>query len=139
MKKSFILCGLTGWCMEVLWTGTHAIMSRDPKLTCKTSVWMFPIYGMAALLSPICQRLKGKNIFLRGGIYTLCIFATEYTTGSVLKKYDVCPWDYSSHPANINGIIDLSYAPLWFGAGLFFEKLLERENAYEAFCSGQHR
>ena len=75
--------------MEVLWTGLHSIMSRDPKLTCKTSVWMFPIYGMAALFffyAPSADIYKGKNFMLRGGIYTLCIFATEFTTGSILKN-----------------------------------------------------
>ena len=121
--------------MEVLWTGTHAIMSRDPKLTCKTSVWMFPIYGMASLLSPISHRLKGKNILLRGSIYTLCIFATEYTTGTLLKKFGVCPWDYGHSRASINGIINLAYTPLWFCAGLFFERLLKQEQGYEAWCS----
>ena len=129
MKKSFILCGLTGWCMEVLWTGIGSIVSRDPKLTCKTSIWMFPIYGMAALLSPISKHLAGKNFLLRGGIYTLCIFATEFTSGSILKKYNVCPWDYSNQPANIKGLINLTYTPLWFGAGLFFEKLLKLQDA----------
>lgn len=113
--------------MEVLWTGLGSIVSRDPKLTCRTSIWMFPIYGMAALLSPMCKLLKGKNFFLRGGIYTICIFATEYTTGSVLKKYNRCPWDYSDQLTNVKGLIKLSYAPLWFGAGLLFEKLLEKK------------
>lgn len=77
MKKNFILCGLAGWCMEVLWTGLGSIVSRDPKLTCRTSVWMFPIYGLAAFLSPISRRLNGKNTFFRGGLYTLLIFATR--------------------------------------------------------------
>lgn len=111
--------------MEVLWTGMGAIVSRDPKLTCKTSIWMFPIYGMAALLSPMCQWMKGKNVMIRGGVYTVCIYVTEYVTGRLLRKYNRCPWDYSKEPANIQGLINLSYAPLWFGAGLFFEKLLE--------------
>ena len=124
MKKSFILCGLTGWCMEVLWTGIGSIMARDPKLTCKTSMWMFPIYGLAALLTPLCRQLQGENMFIRGGTYTLCIFAAEYATGAALKKHHRCPWDYSKKPANINGLITLSYTPLWFCAGLFFEKLL---------------
>ncbi|HIU03513.1 MAG TPA: hypothetical protein IAB63_09715 [Candidatus Onthocola gallistercoris] len=127
MKKNFILCGLAGWCMEVLWTGLGSIVSRDPKLTCRTSVWMFPIYGMAAFLAPFCRRLQGKNIFYRGGFYTFCIFATEYATGRVLKKHDRCPWDYSKQPANIHGLINLCYTPLWFGAGLFYEQLLMRD------------
>ena len=127
MKKNFILCGLTGWCMEVLWTGLRSMMSRDLKLTCKTSVWMFPIYGMAALFGPMSRHLKGKNFMLRGGIYTLCIFAAEFTTGSILKKYHVCPWDYSGQKANVRGLINLSYTPLWFGAGLFFERMLNQK------------
>lgn len=124
MKKNFILCGLTGWCMEVLWTGMGSIMARDPKLTCKTSMWMFPIYGLASLMAPVCRRMRGRNIFFRGGVYTCCIFAAEYATGAVLKKHDRCPWDYSSRPANIHGLINLSYTPAWFVAGLCFERIL---------------
>ena len=87
MKKNFILCGLAGWCMEVLWTGLGSIVSRDPKLTCRTSVWMFPIYGLAAFLGPIGRRLKDRNLLCRGGLYTLLIFVTEYTSGAILKKF----------------------------------------------------
>ncbi|MDY4833650.1 putative ABC transporter permease [Frisingicoccus sp.] len=124
MKKNFILCGLAGWCMEVLWTGLGSIVSRDPKLTCRTSVWMFPIYGLAAFLEPIGRRLKDRNLLCRGGLYTLLIFVTEYTSGTILKKFHRCPWDYSGQPANIRGLINLCYTPLWFCAGLFFEKIL---------------
>lgn len=124
MKKNFILCGLAGWCMEVLWTGLGSIVSRDPKLTCRTSVWMFPIYGMAAFLAPISQRLKDKSTLIRGGLYTVLIFVTEYTTGAILKKFKRCPWDYTGQPANIQGLINLCYTPLWFSAGLFFERFL---------------
>ena len=33
MKKAFILCGLTGWCMEILWTGLHSILSGELTMT----------------------------------------------------------------------------------------------------------
>ena len=111
--------------MEVLWTGLGSIMSRDPKLTCQTSIWMFPIYGLAAFLAPISQRVKDKSIWIRGGLYTLLIFVTEFTTGSVLRKFHRCPWDYTGQPANVRGLINLCYTPLWFGAGLFFEKMVK--------------
>ena len=110
--------------MEVLWTGLGSIVSRAPKLICRTSMWMFPIYGMAAFFKPISRRLMEKSALLRGGLYTLLIFTTEYTTGSILKKFHRCPWDYSGQPANVHGLINLCYAPLWFGAGLFFEHFL---------------
>ena len=92
----------------------------------RISIWMFPIYGMASFLSPICKRLKGKSLVLRGGVYTCCIFIGEYITGSFLRKFEACPWDYSEARLNVNGLIRLDYAPLWFGAGLLFEKILCR-------------
>ncbi len=134
MKKNYILCGLAGWCMEVLWTGIGSIVSRDLKLTCQTSLWMFPIYGCAAFLIPIMHKIRGKNIFIRGGIYTLCIYAAEYTFGFILTKYHCCPWDYSNQPGNIHGLINLCYAPLWFLVGLFFESILLRPtDSHDAF------
>lgn len=112
--------------MEILFTGLHSLKNENPKLTGNTSIWMFPIYGMASLLTPVCHALKGKSVLLRGSVYTCCIFFGEYLTGSFLKKYNACPWDYSYAPLNINGLIRLDYAPYWFGAGLFFEKILSR-------------
>ena len=119
-------CGTTGWCMEILFTGLHSLHSKNHTLTGSTSIWMFPIYGMASFLSPLCKRLEGRSLILRGGVYTCCIFFCEYLTGSFLRKFDACPWNYSGTPYNINGLIRLDYAPLWFGAGLVFEKILCR-------------
>ena len=39
MKKAFILCGLTGWCMEILWTGLHSILSGELTMTGKTKLF----------------------------------------------------------------------------------------------------
>ena len=63
---------------------------------------------------------------LRGGVYACCIFAGEYMTGTILRKFEACPWDYSKARLNVNGLIRLDYAPYWFGAGLLFEKILLR-------------
>ncbi|MBH1940123.1 hypothetical protein I5677_04340 [Mobilitalea sibirica] len=124
---NFITCGFCGWCMECLWTGLDSIRKhKDRTLTCHTSVWMFPIYGMAACLTPICKKIKRKNAFYRGGVYALLIFLTEYTTGVILKKYKACPWDYSKAKLHYKGVIRLDYAPAWFLAGLFFEKILSK-------------
>lgn len=125
MKNKFILCGTIGWCMEIIFTALHSFRNKQFKLIGQTSIWMFPIYGFACFLTPICRLLKNKNTFIRGGIYTLCIFGTEFFTGSFLKKYDICPWDYSKSKWNFKGLIRLDYAPLWFGAGLLYEKILK--------------
>ena len=66
MKNKFILCGILGWCMEIIFTGLGSLKNKEHSLTAHTSIWMFPIYGMACFLTPVCRILKGKNIFVRG-------------------------------------------------------------------------
>lgn len=122
MKSNFIKCGMYGWCIEILWTGLHSLMKHDPKLTGVSSLRMFPIYGMASLLAPLSRLLKRFRTVTRGLIYMVCIFFVEYTSGMYLKKRNCCPWDYSDAPFQINGVIRLDYAPLWFLTGLFYEK-----------------
>lgn len=125
-RQNFLICGSLGWCLEIFWTGLHTLHEKDFRLTGHSSLWMFPIYGLAACIFPISQKLQQKKFpfFLRGLIYAMGIFATEYGTGFLLKKYDMCPWDYSGCPSNINGLIRLDYAPIWFITGLFYEKIL---------------
>ncbi len=132
MKKcfltNFILCGSIGWCMECFWTGLDALRKhKDKTLTCHTSVWMFPIYGMAACLNPICKKLKNRSAFVRGGIYAFLIYIGEYSSGLLLKKHNACPWDYSKAKLNYKGVIRFDYAPAWILAGLLFEKVLNRD------------
>lgn len=128
MKKNFFICGLAGWCMEIIFTSLGAFQKKNMKLIGRTSIWMFPIYGMAAVIDPIYHHLKGVPAFFRGIIYSIGIFICEYISGSILKKHDLCPWDYSHAKTNINGVIRLDYAPLWMAAGLFFEKLMVFED-----------
>ena len=127
--KNFIICGLIGWGMECFLTGMSSIFrKKDRKLSCHTSIWMFLIYGLAACFYPICKKLCNKNILCRGGIYIILIFIIEYITGITLKKFDACPWDYSKAKLNYKGVIRLDYAPAWFIAGLFFEKVINDAN-----------
>lgn len=126
--KDFFICGLTGWCMEIVFTSAGSLLKHDKRLIGRTSLWMFPIYGMAAVITPVYKLLRKKPAFLRGGIYTLGIFSFEYLSGSLLKKHELCPWDYSDAKANIDGVIRLDYAPFWMLAGLLFERILVHEN-----------
>ena len=123
--KNFVKCGICGWCLELIWTSLHSLSRQDYKLIGHSSIWMFPIYGMAAIIRPVSQKLKNTNIALRGLIYMNGIFSMEYLTGILLKKKNLCPWDYSETPFNIRGVIRLDYAPVWFVTGLLFEKVLK--------------
>ena len=96
----FLKCGLIGWGMECLWTGCGSLCGEKNK------------------------KMQGRHVLVRGSVYTACIFLTEYSTGSFLKKRGCCPWDYSKSKANYKGIVRFDYAPLWFLVGLMYEKVL---------------
>lgn len=125
--KNFLICGLTGWCMEIIFTSLGAFRNKDWRFIGQTSLWMFPIYGLAAFIRPIYQLIKKLPFFVRGLIYSLGIFTCEYLSGTILKKHHLCPWDYSKSPANINGVIRLDYAPFWVAAGLLFERIVTKD------------
>lgn len=132
MKKlvhNFIHCGILGWCMEITFTALDSFRKRQFSLKGITSIWMFPIYGMASFLAPLCRLLKGKPLLVRGSAYAACIFLGEYMTGSFLKRKGVCPWDYSKARWNIDGLIRLDYTPNWFLAGLLFERLIQETDS----------
>lgn len=122
--ENFLKCGLAGWCMEILFTSMDALRRRDLTLKGSTSLWMFPIYGSAAVLSPVCRLLGRKSFWTRGLTYMALIFSGEYLSGILLSKRRLCPWDYGRSRWNISRIIRLDYAPCWFCAGLLFERLI---------------
>ena len=122
--QNFMLCGLTGWCMEILFSAVKNVHHTDRRLMGQTSVWMFPIYGCAALIKPMYQLTGKLPALARGSIYCAAILTGEFISGSLLKKHGCCPWDYSHARFNIHGVIRLDYAPLWMGAGLLFERIL---------------
>ena len=80
----------------------------------------------AFLFAPISRLLRKKSVWVRGSVYAGGIFLTEYLSGMFLKKRGICPWDYSHARLNVNGVIRLDYAPVWFLTGLLYEKLLNK-------------
>ena len=126
-SKNFFVCGLTGWCIEILFTSCKSLTKTNRKLLGQTSVWMFPIYGCAACFKPMYRLIQKRSPLTRSFIYACSIFTGEYISGSILKKHACCPWDYSTAHSNIHGIIRLDYTPLWMLAGLLFEQILCRK------------
>jgi uncharacterized membrane protein len=127
MKRNFILCGLTGWCLEVFWTGTASLLCGERTMMGRTSLLMFPIYGCAAVIGPVSRRLKKIPVVLRGTLYASGILAGEFISGSLLRRFWYCPWDYSNARFQYKGLIRLDYFPVWFLTGLLYEKLLSRQ------------
>ena len=74
MKNQFLLCGGIGWCLEILWTGLHSLQKGESTLCGTSSIWMFPIYGLAFVIGPISQHLTRLPFFLRGTLYTAGIY-----------------------------------------------------------------
>ena len=127
--SDFICCGITGWCVEIIFTAIGALRRREMTLFGQTSLWMFPIYGSVSLLKPFILLIKQGNIFMRGIIYTICIFTGEFISGTLLNKIKLCPWNYNRNRWHIKGVIRLDYLPFWFIAGLVFEHMLTSKNA----------
>lgn len=127
-KRNFLLCGALGWCLEVFWTGCHALASGETTMMGKTSLLMFPIYGCASVIKPVYEKIKRFPTVLRGFLYTSGIFAAEFVSGMVLKFFHMCPWDYSGTPYEYKGVIRFDYAPVWFVTGLLFEKILTKSS-----------
>jgi len=135
---NFIKCGITGWCLEVLFTSVESIMAHDWRLVGRTSLLMFPIYGCGALLAPIgrmIDRWIGENplssadrMIRHGMLYMVLIFVAEYVSGMWLRTRGICPWDYTGSQTSINGLIRLDFAPLWFGTGLLFEQITKKRS-----------
>lgn len=126
MKNKFIFCGIIGWALEICWTGIHSLENGRKDLMGNSSILMFPIYGCAAIISPLSKLYKNCNTLVRGSIYMLHIYLGEYVYGRFLKKHQICPWDYSKAKHQLEGLIRLDFIPVWFCTGLFYEKLLKR-------------
>ncbi|MGH4050483.1 MAG: putative ABC transporter permease [Clostridium sp.] len=124
MWKKFVLYGVLGLLVEVLWTGFGSMIKGDVLLRGTTSIWMFPIYGLAVLLEPVHYRIKHLPLIVRGGIYMLLIFAVELVSGLLLRLVlGECPWNYVNRTLSIYGIITLTYAPVWFAYGIMLEQV----------------
>jgi uncharacterized membrane protein len=122
----FILYGLLGLAIEVIWTALYdKIINRKEGwgLQGTTYVWMFPLYGTTVIFyEPIHILVKHLEWYYRGLIYTIGIFVVEYIAGYYLRKLDSCPWDYTDNtPFHLHGLIRFDYAPAWFIMGLILE------------------
>ncbi len=124
MLIRYVIYGLLGWSMEIIWTGIHSLLNGDVKLQGTTYLWMLPIYGLAVFLEPLHDKIRHLPWIVRGGIWSVIILVLEYITGWIIQGIvGTSPWDYSGATYNIKGLIRLDYIPVWFVVGLIYEKL----------------
>ncbi len=124
MLIRYVIYGLLGWAMEILWTGLHSMLNGDVKLQGTTYLWMLPIYGLAVFLEPLHDRIRHLPWIVRGVIWSIIILALEYITGWMIQGIvGTSPWDYTGTAYSVRGLIRLDYFPVWFVVGLIYEKL----------------
>lgn len=124
--QNFIKCGVIGWCMEIVFTAVGSLRRREMQLMGQTSLYMFPIYGCAALFQPAFFLVKKISLPFRALIYAMSIFTAEFLSGTLLAKRSVCPWNYGCHRWHVNGLIRLDFLPFWSLAGLLYEYVLTK-------------
>lgn len=120
----FILYGLGGWCGEILFTAlTDSIPRRDWRLLGTTYLWMFPIYGLLAILyEPIHDLIRGGPLLGRALIWSLGFTTIELVSGWLIERVTGrCPWDYSDKCLAINAYIRWDFFPVWAIIGLALE------------------
>ena len=127
MLIRFVLYGLLGWAIEIVWTALGSTVSgaqRGWRLAGTTYLWMFPIYGLLApLYEPLHDAIRAWPWPLRGLLYGLGYLAVEYAAGWLLRRLTgACPWDYTGRGRRqLHGLIRLDYGPLWALLGLVLE------------------
>lgn len=125
MIYRFLIYGLLGWALEIIWTGLASAYRGDVRLPASTYLWMFPIYGLAILMEPLHDRIRAWPWLVRGVFWILVIWGIEYATGGLIRAITgSSPWNYSGATRwQINGLIRLDMAPLWFITGFLFERV----------------
>ncbi|MFR8352204.1 MAG: putative ABC transporter permease [Blautia obeum] len=107
----------------IFWTGLHSLLPVR-KLLQERLLFDVSHLRLSFIIAPLSVKLSSFPFFYRGILYTAGFYLVEFISGSFLKQFGMCPWDYSGVPLQCHGVIRLDYAPLWFTAGLIFEKIL---------------
>lgn len=116
--------------MEILWTGLGSLFKGDVTLSGFSNIWMFFIYGMAVFLEPLHDIMRSWRWPVRGIMWVIIIWGIEYTTGLLLgNMLGTLPWEYTGRFA-VDSLVRLDYAPAWFIAGLFFERMHRTLDVY---------
>jgi uncharacterized membrane protein len=134
--RNFVAFACLGVAVEVAYTALAGLFEAcvqvgvcDFTLRGTSYIWMFPIYGFAAVVFPqVYGTTASWNVLLRASAYASLILLVEYGTGFLLETaIGVCPWKYTSG-LTVSGYVRLDYFPLW----MLFGMLIEATHTYLA-------
>lgn len=111
----FLIFGSIYICLEV---GFHALKYMNEfgyTLVGYTSMWMFPIGGISALLVGLINEKFDIPIVLEMLIGGLIITLVEFSSGAILRFLDIEVWNYYDMYFNFKGLICLEFSLLWCG------------------------
>lgn len=113
----FLLMGCVGITVEIFFTAIYdkiSLLSQGLALKGYSYIWMFPLYGLTALVFPTLMKVLGPlKWWGRGLVEGLGILVIEYIAGALLRKFTgTCPWEYKEGP-HLHGLIRFDYYPLW--------------------------
>lgn len=123
--------GVLGVAGEVAFTGARdSLLRKDSRLRGHSYLWMFPIYGVSALLfEPMHDLMRRRPVWERAAAYSVGIMGVECVAGMALRKgVGLVPWDYTGHGRFVvaGGATRLDYAPVWVVVGLALERVDDR-------------
>ncbi len=128
----FCIFGSVGIAAEIFFRSITAFIAQiqdpalavDYSLTSCTHLWMFPIYGLGAILIPLGYRfIENYSLLLRLLVYAIGIFIIEFITGFLLDMLiGYCPWEYKEG-LHMMGYIRLDYLPFWMFYGWIMDYL----------------
>ena len=121
---SFLRYCALGWLVEVIFTGLCSALRRDRNLKAETSLWSGPAFGLGAVLIEALAfdaAAQGLPLVLRLPVYLFVVYGVEYGYGALLRALGIRAWEYTSG-WHFDGLINLSYLPLWGLLVLAFEK-----------------
>jgi uncharacterized membrane protein len=124
MLIRFVLYGLGGWCGEIVFTAlTDSLPRRDWRLVGTSYLWMFPIYGLLAILyEPAHELIREVPLLGRVVVWSIGFTVVEWLTGWLIARFTGrCPWDYSNKRFAINPYIRWDFFPVWAIIGLALE------------------
>jgi hypothetical protein len=131
-----LLYGAIGLLIEVIFTGLWSVASRNWKASGHTYLWMWPVYGLTALVLEAVSEALPWPFYLKALVYLPVIYGAEALSGATIKLVTtqlqrwlgghgggVILWDYGSSRWTPFGLINFKYAPAWFFVGLVFDPI----------------